>query len=716
MQEELYIVLISIHGLIRGDRLELGRDADTGGQTRYVVELAKTLAAHPRVAQVDLVTRLIPDAKVSPDYAQPIERISDRARIVRLACGPRRYLRKEVLWPYLDVFADELLRHLRQSGRMPDVIHSHYADAGYVGCRVAGWLGVPLVHTGHSLGRVKQQRLLAQGGKPDALEEQFHFTTRIEAEEQTLASAALIIASTHQEVEEQYRFYDQYDPARMAVIPPGVDTSRFYPAPVPADLPFRKELRRFLLEPEKPFIFCLSRPVPRKNVAALLKVYGSDPFLQERANLVLVLGNRTDISKMEASPRQVLTEVFLLVDRYDLYGKVAYPKTHTSDEVPDLYRLAAQQRGVFINPALTEPFGLTLIEAAACGLPILATADGGPQEIIRHCRNGLLFDALDLEAIRSALHQAFQSDSQWQTWADNGLKGVQAHYSWRSHVETYLQALDQLAAKSVLPVLSVQRQPLQCQTHQLPTTLTRNRLLTLERLLISDIDNTLIGDRAALERLLTLLQRRPEMGFGVATGRHLEITLEVLHEWGVPIPDVLITSVGSEIYYGPHLVPDTSWQQHISYRWEPQRVRDTLAAVAGLRLQPPENQRSHKISYNVDTTVLPSITPVLRLLRQQKLHCRPIFSHNQFLDILPLRASKGDALRYLALKWGYPLQKLLVAGDSGNDEQMLTGNTLAVVVGNHSPELEKLRDRPHIYFAKGHYAQGILEAIEHYGF
>lgn len=110
------------------------------------------------------------------------------------------------------------------------------------------------------------------------------------------------------------------------------------------------------------------------------------------------------------------------------------------------------------------------------------------------------------------------------------------------------------------------------------------------------------------------------------------------------------------------------------------------------------------------------MTPVLRLLRQHKLHCRPIFSHNQFLDILPLRASKGDALRYLALKWGYPLQKLLVAGDSGNDEQMLTGNTLAVVVGNHSPELEKLRDRPHIYFAKGHYAQGILEAIEHYSF
>lgn len=714
MQQGLYIVLISIHGLIRGDRLELGRDADTGGQTRYVVELARKLAAHPQVAQVDLVTRLINDPKVSADYAQPIEPIAERARIVRLSCGPRRYLRKEVLWPYLDAFADELLRHLRQSGRMPDVIHSHYADAGYVGCRVAGWLGVPLVHTGHSLGRVKRQRLLAQGSKPDVIEEQFHFTTRIEAEEQTLASAALIIASTHQEVEEQYSLYDHYDPKRMVVIPPGVDTQRFYPGAVSPDLPILKELRRFLVEPEKPLILCLSRPVPRKNVAALVKVYGTDPLLQERANLVLVLGNRTDISTMEAGPRQVFTELFSLVDRYDLYGKVAYPKTHTSDDVPNLYRLAAQQRGVFINPALTEPFGLTLIEASACGLPILATDDGGPKEIIRNCQNGLLFDALDPEAIRTALHQAFTSDAQWQEWSDNGLKGVQQHYSWQSHVEAYLKAIAQLKEKPVPSALSVQCQPEPYRRNIIPTT--RNRLLTLERLLVSDIDNTLIGDRAALERLLEVLQERAELGFGVATGRHLAITLDVLNEWGVPLPDVLITSVGSEIHYGPHLVPDTSWSQHISYRWEPQRIRDTLASVPGLTLQAPENQRSHKISYIVDTAVLPSITPVLRLLRKQKLHCRCIFSHNQFLDILPLRASKGDALRYLALKWGYPLEKLLVAGDSGNDEQMLTVNTLAVVVGNHSPELEKLRSVPQIYFAKGHYAQGILEAIEYYGF
>ena len=93
-----------------------------------------------------------------------------------------------------------------------------------------------------------------------------------------------------------------------------------------------------------------------------------------------------------------------------------------------------------------------------------------------------------------------------------------------------------------------------------------------------------------------------------------------------------------------------------------------------------------------------------------------ILTYGQFLDLLPIRASKGLAVRYLAYRWGLPLEQFLVAGDSGNDEDMLTGDALGVVVGNYSIELEKLRGKPRIYFAKAHYAKGILEGIAHFGF
>ncbi|MFQ5744735.1 MAG: HAD family hydrolase, partial [Acidobacteriota bacterium] len=106
-------MLFSIHGLVRGHDLELGRDADTGGQVTYVVELARALAQQPAVDKVDLVTRLIEDPRVDSDYAVPVEELAPGARIVRVPCGPRRYLAKEKLWPHLDAFMDNLVRFLR---------------------------------------------------------------------------------------------------------------------------------------------------------------------------------------------------------------------------------------------------------------------------------------------------------------------------------------------------------------------------------------------------------------------------------------------------------------------------------------------------------------------------------------------------------------------------------------------------------------------------
>ena len=160
---KLYIALISIHGLIRGRNLELGRDADTGGQTKYVVDLARALGEREEVEQVDLITERIVDPAVSDDYARQVEPLGGSARIVRISAGPDEYLPKEQLWDQLDSFIDNLMLWFNEQPRMPDIVHSHYADAGYVGSRISHMLGIPLIHTGHSLGRVKRRRLLASG-------------------------------------------------------------------------------------------------------------------------------------------------------------------------------------------------------------------------------------------------------------------------------------------------------------------------------------------------------------------------------------------------------------------------------------------------------------------------------------------------------------------------------------------------------------------------
>ncbi len=698
-----YFLLISVHGLLRGHDMELGRDADTGGQIKYVVELARALGADPRIDRVDLLTRQVHDKRVSPDYAAPDEELAPGVRIVRLPCGPRRYLRKETLWPYLDSFVDRVTQYISAGGRIPDIIHSHYADAGYVGTRLAALLGVPLVHTGHSLGRVKRQRLEENGADAAVLEREYNLTLRIDAEEQTLDAADLVVASTAQEVDEQYALYDKYNPRRMAVIPPGIELSRFHPPRrVFHRPPILHELERFLREPRKPMILALSRADERKNIAALVQAYGEHPTLREIANLVVIAGNRGDLATLERGARQVINDLLIAIDRYDLYGNVAYPKRHHPDDVPDLYRVAAHTRGVFVNPALTEPFGLTLVEAAASGLPVLATADGGPRDIIGHCHNGVLIDPLDIPAMGRALHHALSDRGLWRRRAARGLRGVHRHYSWQGHVERYLKSIDRMITKPAR-----RRAPLT----------TRSRLPEVDRLLVCDIDNTLIGDAEGLRELIRRLHDADcQIGFAIATGRRLDSARKVLREWRVPTPDILVTAVGSEIYYGHWMVADETWSAQIDYRWNRAALLHAMEEFPGLRLQAKSEQRRHKISYHVDPDIMPSVRDVQRHLRQRDLHANVIFSHQAYLDLLPLRASKGSALRYLSMKWNLPPERILVAGDSGNDEEMLRGDMLGVVVGNYSKELEKLRGQPRLLFSQRPCAWGVVDALDYFDF
>ncbi|MEC9314181.1 MAG: glycosyltransferase, partial [Pseudomonadota bacterium] len=360
----IYIALISVHGLIRGNNLELGRDADTGGQTLYVLELAQALSECDDVAQVDLITRHIKDEHVSPDYAVPVELINDKFRIVRIDAGPDEYIYKEQLWDHLDVFADNLADFFREQNHFPDLIHSHYADAGLVGSHVANLLGIPLVHTGHSLGRVKRRRLLASGLSAEQVEQLYNMSRRVEAEEMTFATAERVITSTHQEIEEQYEIYDHYQPEQMRVIPPGTNITQFKP-PVGGELQddLFGYLTAHLTEANKPIILALSRPDKRKNIGVLIEAYGESEELQRLANLVIIAGNR--------------------------------------DDIPDFLH----SMDIFTLPSLGEGVSNTILEAMATGLPIIATDVGGTPELVTDGENGLLVLVDDVQALTDGIEK-----------------------------------------------------------------------------------------------------------------------------------------------------------------------------------------------------------------------------------------------------------------------------------------------------------------------
>lgn len=699
-----YILLISIHGLIRSKKLELGRDPDTGGQTKYVIELIEGLSKHSEVERVDLMTRLLIDPKVSKDYAQTEEHINSKGKIVRIAAGDNDYIPKEELWDCLDNFADNAIAYLENQERMPDIIHSHYADAGYVGTRLSHQLGIPLIHTGHSLGRSKRKRLLAAGIKREVIETRYNMTRRINAEEDTLSSAERVITSTNQEIEEQYAQYDYYEPKQMRVIPPGTDLEKFYPSKGNEwESSIYKTISRFLKEPKKPIILALSRLDQRKNVSVLIEAFGQSKELQEKANLVVFSGLRNDIGDFDEDSQEIFKQLLFNIDIYDLYGKIAYPKKITEQDIGIIYRLAALSKGVFVNPALTEPFGLTLIEAAASGLPIVATQDGGPVDIIKNCQNGYLINPLNPEEIANNILKLLEDQEKWQEFVNNGVKNVKEYYTWDSHVNTYVKMLDKIIERTE----PLERIPLE-----------RRSLMYHNGAIVSGIDLNLLGDSPSLEELMKMVvKNKKEVIFCIATGRRLDSALKLLRQNNIPQPETLITSMGTEIYYSKDLIKDEGWTNHIDYLWKRSRVASLLQNIPGIELQVKQSQSKYKISYFYDSTIAPSIEEIKSILLQNEQTVNVIFSFGQFLDVVPIRASKGYAVRWLAQQRDIPLDHILTVGGSGADEDMMLGNTLSVVVANrHQEELSNLSEIEPIYFSKQKFAAGIIDGLNHYDF
>jgi len=718
-EDGYYIQLFSIHGLIRHENLEMGRDADTGGQVKYVLELAEHLARLPIVRKVDLVTRLIDDKRVSEDYAEPVTLVNDKFRIVRIRCGGKRYIRKELLWPHLQEFVDKTIKFIKQENEIPDIVHGHYADAGYVARELSQIFGLPFIFTGHSLGREKLHKLLNDGMKEEDVIKKYKINTRIQSEEEILTSADLIVTSTRQEIDRQYAIYEKGNYPQFKVIPPGIDIEKFYPyyhdlmsdfirdeIQMHAQASVIGELNRFFMQPDRPLILALCRPDKRKNIVGLIEAYGKDYELQAIANLAIFAGIRKDIDAKEENERDVLTQMLLEMDKYDLYGKMAIPKKHNFEyEVPELYRIAAASKGVFVNAALTEPFGLTLLEAAACGVPIVATNDGGPQDIIKNCSNGILVDPTSTKDIAKAIKKILVQKDVWNDFSMNGIFNVRKHYTWDSHAESYSAELKKIMNK---------RKTVNINDSYMKNKIGK-RLTELKYFLITDIDNTLIGENnGGLDELKKFLQdNKSRIGFAVATGRTIDSTVKYLKQHKVPLPDVIIPSVGSEIYYGEELIYDRGWDAHLSHRWERDKIVNSLEPVKNILYQEDETQRKFKVSYYMGPKS-EKIHEIGEILLSQKLKYNLIYSHDQYLDILPYRGSKGKAVRYLSYKWEIPLENIIVCGDSGNDEEMLKGETMAIVVGNHSHELDKLRGHRKIYFAEGECASGIVEGLHYY--
>lgn len=230
-------------------------------------------------------------------------------------------------------------------------------------------------------------------------------------------------------------------------------------------------------------------------------------------------------------------------------------------------------------------------------------------------------------------------------------------------------------------------------------------------LLATDLDGTFVGDRKGLDELLEFYNRQEfDVSLIYITGRHYQSALSLMKEENLPAPDVLITDVGTEIHSGGSLEKDREWEKKMLGLWRPEAIDELAASFEGLKKQdlPVTNRCSY---YAEDIKIVETFEQ--RLLAAEIPH-KLIYSGGRDLDILPAGSGKGTALEYILDNLDAREAKILVAGDSGNDKEMLTLGFPSVMVGNAQPELLECPENPMIFRASKACAGGIQEAWNHF--
>lgn len=394
------LLMISLHGYVAGSP-ELGKP-DTGGQVVFVLELAKRFS---RLGyKVDVMTRRFED--------QPAEDvINDNLKIVRIPFGGRDFIRKEDMHDWYGDFITNALAFIRKRELRYDVVNSHYWDAGVSGQKIAEELQIPHIHTPHSLGWWKQHDM---AGADEAEIAGYRFEERIRREFVLYRNCDHVIATSEQQVDliaEQYALPRDH----ISMIPPGIDEGRFTPAT--PDTVWRARERLGITEKD---IYIVGRAAENKGYDLAIHAMKHLKELQPEARLVLAAGANSD------SDIALLDQYKQIASELDISDAIDWRGYVEDRDLADFYRAP----GVFALPSRYEPFGMTAVEAMACGTPTVMTVHGGLYEQIEFGRHGLVADPKRPQEFAAMLNMPLQYPWLRETLSVEGARFARRAFGW----------------------------------------------------------------------------------------------------------------------------------------------------------------------------------------------------------------------------------------------------------------------------------------------
>jgi mannosylfructose-phosphate synthase len=395
---------------------QLGR-TDTGGQVVYVLQLAKALST--RKIKVDIYTRWFDPSQRQID---PVPDYPD-VRVIRIPAGPWKFIPKEEIYDILPDLAENMTGFIRGKNIDYALFHGHYVDAGIVANDVAKAFDKPVFFTAHSLGAWKREQM---GGDPTEMDQKYKFSHRISEELRIFRSVNAQTVTTDVQKEKLEQLYG-FTSDNIIVIPPGVDIHAFRPLQrgekeVKTDLPDR-------------YIFCLSRVDANKGHDLLLNAF--DLVRNALSDIHLVIGGGSP--KPQQTELEVLAAMGRIIDEKGMHERV-----HIVGYVPDeLLVPFYQQAELFVLPSIFEPFGMTTIEAMACGKPVVASKFGGIRNVISSGENGFLIDPSNFNEFADAMIRLLNDQQLAESVGKEGNKVIQKHFGWEAIAEKHIAFYEQ---------------------------------------------------------------------------------------------------------------------------------------------------------------------------------------------------------------------------------------------------------------------------------
>lgn len=521
------VVMVSPHGWFAQDGV-LGKP-DTGGQVTYVLDQARALEHQMRrqfydagidaTPQVVVLTRLIPNAEGTTCNV-PREKIhgTENGWIIRVPFRDESgevvndWISRFQIWPHLEQFAEDSKQVIvTELLGTPDLIIGHYSDGNLVAYRLADELGTTHCACVHALEKTKY--LLSDLYWAD-MEEDYRFSLHFTADLLAYNSADFILSSSYREVGGTttemgmmesyelftmpglYRVESGFNPrlARHNIVPPGASEEHFFPH---TDSSRRVEAVTRALEgaifgkepadncmgrlddPNLPVIFAMARMDKIKNLPGLVEIFGKSASLREKANLLLITSLIDPSQSSDQEEIEMVSKTYELMESYQLDGHVRWCAARLDKvETGEVYRMVADRHGVFAQPAFMETFGLTVIEAMACGLPVVVTCFGGPSEIVIPDKSGIIEDPNDHVAFADAMEKVISRRETWESYSDGGIRRVREAFTWRRHADKLLGMANVYSYWNYIDVMN--RQALDRYIHTLYHTVYRPRARAMQ--------------------------------------------------------------------------------------------------------------------------------------------------------------------------------------------------------------------------------------------